>query len=87
MSQKTEKIKFALKDSLGQRCSVLYKQGRKKIMLKDCTVEAAYPEIFVISYYDIKAKKNTKLSFSYTDILTKTVCISKDKTQADKEGA
>jgi len=85
--QKTEKIKFALKSSLGQSCAILYKQGRKKILLKECTIEEVYPEIFVISHYDIKAKKNTKLSFSYIDILTKTVCVSKTKTVANREGA
>lgn len=77
MSAKTEKIKKALADNLGRQCHVLYKQGRKRILINNCRICAAYPSIFVISYNDPKTNKTINISFSYGDVLTKTVCLSK----------
>lgn len=77
MSSKTEKIKNTLTENLGKKCHVLYKQGRKKIVINNCRICAAYPSIFVISYTDSKTNKTINISFSYNDILTKTVCLSK----------
>lgn len=77
MAKKTEKIKEALTSYLGAECNILYKQGRKRILIENCRILAAYPRIFVISYSDKKTSKTTQMSFSYTDILTKTVSISK----------
>ena len=77
MAKKTEKIKNALSSCLGTECNILYKQGRKRILIENCRILAAYPCIFVISYSDKKTKKTIQMSFSYTDILTKTVSISK----------
>lgn len=79
MSASLDKIKNVIKSNLGVTCSVIYKQGRKKILVKSCTLEAAYPEIFVMKHYDAKARGIKSLSFSYTDILTKTVCLSRVK--------
>lgn len=76
MPKNKEKIKTAVKNAVDCKCSLLYKQGRKRIILTDCTIVEAYPEIFVISHFDTKLKKICTLSFSYIDVLTKNVCIS-----------
>ncbi len=75
MPQNIDKIKLAIRGALLKNYSLLYKQGRKKILVKSCTIEAAYPEIFVVSHIDARTKRQIKLSFSYTDILTKNVCL------------
>ncbi len=85
MSQNIDKIKKAVKGAVKQNYSVLYKQGRKKILLPSCTVEAAYPEIFVISHMDEKTKRRVRLSFSYTELLTKSVCMCPEKTPPASE--
>lgn len=77
MSRRTEKIKNTLSENLGTKCHILYKQGRKRIVIHNCLICAAYPSIFVISYNDPKTKKTVNISFSYNDVLTKTVCLSK----------
>jgi len=79
VSASLDKIKNVIKSNLGVTCSVIYKQGRKKILVESCTLDAAYPEIFVMKHYDDKVHRIKSLSFSYTDILTKTVCLSKIK--------
>ncbi len=76
MSNSKEKIKTAVKNAMDSKCSLLYKQGRKRIILTDCTIVAAYPEIFVVSHFDTKLKKKCTMSFSYIDLLTRNVCIS-----------
>ncbi len=84
MSVSIDKIKNVIKSNLGVTCSVIYKQGRKKILIKSCTLEAAYPEIFVMKHYDTKARAVKSISFSYTDVFTKTVCLSRIK-DSEKE--
>ncbi len=76
MPKSKEKIKTAVKNAMDSKCSLLYKQGRKRIILTDCTIVAAYPEIFVVSHYDTKLNKKCTMSFSYIDLLTRNVCIS-----------
>ena len=79
MAKSINKIKEIIKGAVKQNYSVLYKQGRKKVILHSCTIEAAYPEIFVISYMDAKTKRCMRLSFSYTELLTKAVCLCPEK--------
>ena len=80
MAQNINKIKEIIKGAVKKNYSVLYKQGRKKILLHSCTIEAAYPEIFVISHIDKKSQRCVKLSFSYTELLTKAVCLCPEKS-------
>ncbi len=81
------KIKKAIQKNLGIRCCVMSKQGRKKKMFENCILESAYPEIFTVKHYDIKNKKEKKLSFSYTELLTKTVLLQKHKDNQGEKGA
>ena len=87
MAKSLDKIKEVIKNMVPCNCSVIYKQGRKKILLKECTLTEAYPEIFVVSMFDERKKRTTKLSFSYIDILTKNVCISPKISCAKEQGA
>ncbi len=75
--QSIDKIKLAVKGALSENFALLYKQGRKRILVESCVIEAVYPEIFVVSHIDGKTKKSVRLSFSYTDILTKNVCLQR----------
>ncbi len=87
MAKSLDKIKGIIKDMVPCSCSVIYKQGRKKVLLKECTLTEAYPEIFVVSLFDESKKRSTKLSFSYIDILTKNVCISPKTPLSKEQGA
>ncbi len=81
------KIRNTIQKNIGIRCCVMSKQGRKKKMFENCILETAYPEIFTVKHYDIKSKKEKKLSFSYTDLLTKTVLLQKYKDKQGEKGA
>jgi len=74
MAKSIEKIKEIIKNSAPCDCSVLYKQGRKRILAEKCVLAETYPEIFVVSCND--DNKNIRLTFSYIDVLTKNVRIS-----------
>lgn len=87
MSDNIERIKLSIKKNLGTKCSVLSKQGRKKVFFENCTIDSAYPEIFVVKHIDSKTLKSKNLAFSYTDILTKTVFLTKSKITNDEKGA
>lgn len=68
-----EKIKRIIQNSIGVNCSVVSKQGRKKFLIEDCIIEAAYPEIFVVRFNEKKTNRIKKLTFSYIDVLIKNV--------------
>ena len=74
MAKSIERIREIIKSSAPCDCSVLYKQGRKRILAEKCTLTEVYPEIFVVSCTD--DNKRIRMTFSYIDVLTKNVCIS-----------
>ncbi len=80
MSKNIEKIKNLVRKNVGVNCSVLSKQGRKKLFFENCVIDSVYPEIFVIKHTDAKTKKIKNLTFSYTDILTRKIFLSKTQT-------
>ena len=73
MKVSKEKIKEIISKNIGISCSVISKQGRKKVIFKNCIIEAAYPEVFVIKTNDNKTSKEKRLTFTYIDILIKNV--------------
>lgn len=75
MATSITKIKEAVCGAITKNYSLMYKQGRKRILVKNCVIESAYPEIFVVSYTDVRTGRRVRLSFSYTDLLIKNVCL------------
>ena len=70
-----EKIKHYIQNSVGKNYDIIAKKGRKKILLENCTVDSAYPSIFIVKTKNQRTGEFNSLSFSYIDILTKNVCI------------
>lgn len=69
------KIKTTLSDNVGQKVKLTAKKGRKQYVTKEGVIESTYPSIFIV-------KLNTegevfsnerRVSYSYTDVLTRTV--------------
>lgn len=87
MSIRLAGIKKQVKDNIGMKCSILLKQARKKLYFKNCVLHYAYPEIFSVKHTDEKNGKTIIMSFSYTDLLTKKVMISKSREKTDEKGA
>ena len=74
MAKSIERIKEIIRSSAPCDCSVIYKQGRKRVLAEKCVLSEVYPEIFVVSCND--DNKSIRMTFSYIDVLTKNVCIS-----------
>lgn len=69
------KIKTDLKDNIGSKVRLKSKQGRKQIIIREGVIESTYPSIFTVKLdeqNDIPTSKR-RVSYSYTDVLTKSV--------------
>ena len=62
-------IKADIGGKIGQKIIVKGSLGRSKSFEKEATIEKAYPNLFVIKYNE----NNRNVTYSYTDILTRTV--------------
>ncbi|ABN53603.1 MAG TPA: Veg protein [Hungateiclostridium thermocellum] len=77
-------IKRDIETCVGQKIQLKANKGRKKAFIREGIVENTYPSIFVVKFendYDTVRR----VSYSYTDILTKaveiTVCEDNRKIQ------
>lgn len=87
MNENIEKIKNIIKRNVGTMCTVVSKQGRKKVVFENCIILSAYPEVFVLTHTDPKTNYVKKITFSYTEILTKKVFLTKVREDLRLEGA
>lgn len=62
-------LKTDILEKVGQKIIVKGSLGRSKTFEKEATLEKAYPNIFVVRYEE----NNRNVTFSYTDVLTRTV--------------
>ena len=62
-------LKTDIGEIVGKKVIVKGSLGRSKFFEKEATIEKAYPNIFVVKYDD----NERNVTYSYTDILTKTV--------------
>lgn len=61
--------------SVGSKVQLRSNRGRRKSFIKEGILENAYPSIFVVKFEN-GFEATRRVSFSYTDILTKAVEIS-----------
>jgi len=65
-------IKRDIETCIGQKIQLKANKGRKKAFIKEGILENSYPSIFVVKFEnDYEATR--RVSYSYTDILTKAV--------------
>ena len=62
-------LKTDIDERVGQKIIVRGSLGRCKSFEKEATIEKAYPNIFVVKY----AENDRNVTYSYTDVLTRTV--------------
>lgn len=63
-------IKCDLEGHVGERVTLKANGGRRKILINSGILEKTYPSIFVIR---LESDTQRTLTFSYSDVLTKTV--------------
>jgi len=65
-------LKADIAQKIGQKIIVKGSLGRSKTFEKEAVIERTYPSIFAVKY----AKEEKSVTYSYTDILTRTVEVS-----------
>ena len=66
-----QEIKKKVNNNIGNNVTIKYNMGRNKIEKYNVKIKETYNNIFIV---EIENKKEIK-SFSYTDIITKTIKI------------
>ena len=65
-------IKRDIETCVGKKVQLKANKGRKKAFIKEGVLENTYPSIFVVKFEN-EYETTRRVSFSYTDILTKAV--------------
>lgn len=74
----TETIKKKLNDYIGKEATIKYSLGRNKYETYNVIIKELYDKVFVVE------EKRNRLSFSYSDVITKTIKINfKEKDSSD----
>ena len=66
------KIRKDIERHIGKDIILKANKGRKKTVVRAGTLEAAYPNLFVVSISN-EYDSSRKVSYTYTDVLTGTV--------------
>lgn len=66
-----QQIKLDLESCIGKRVKLRANRGRKKIIEAEGIIESTYPKIFVVKLDESHSIE--RLSYTYADVLTKTV--------------
>ncbi|MDS1029717.1 Veg family protein [Bacillota bacterium LX-D] len=77
-------IKQYLDASVGKKIKLKANRGRKKIIERLGVLEQTYPHIFVVKIEENNSKVS-RVSYSYTDVLTETVELTIYKDCEEKE--
>jgi len=74
-------IKGLLEDHVGTRVRLTTNKGRKKFKISHGVIKHTYPSLFVVEVDDGQVERT--VSYSYADVLTKTVVVTIDETQTN----
>ncbi|KDR94911.1 Uncharacterized protein Veg [Peptoclostridium litorale DSM 5388] len=67
-----DRIRKDIEKHLGKKILLRANKGRKKIVVKEGVIENTYPSIFIVKIDD-EYNNTTRVSYSYSDVLTSTV--------------
>lgn len=65
-------IKKDIETCIGQKVQLKSNKGRKKAFIREGILENTYPSIFIVKFEN-DYETTRRVSYSYTDILTKAV--------------
>jgi uncharacterized protein Veg len=74
MAEKSDlfQIKRNIETCIGEKVQLKANKGRKKAFIKEGVLENSYPSIFIVKFEN-EYETTRRVSYSYTDILTKAV--------------
>lgn len=67
-----EIIRRNIQTCKGEKVRLTSKRGRKKTIIHEGIIKEAYDNVFVLDC-EVTGETNRKITFSYTDIMTRTV--------------
>lgn len=67
------KVKSSVNKNIGNRVKIRANRGRHKIDISEGVIRETYPSIFLVEIDNEADDTTQKISFSYTDVLTKDV--------------
>lgn len=65
-------IKKNIENFIGERVQLKANKGRKKAFIREGVLENSYPSIFIVRFEN-EYETTRRVSYSYTDVLTKAV--------------
>ena len=68
-----EKVKLSVDKNIGNKVKIRANRGRHKIDVAEGVIRETYPSIFLVEIENKQDDTTQKISFSYTDVLTKDV--------------
>lgn len=73
-----QRVKNLLSQNEGKRIRLTAKRGKNREIIRFGVIKETYPSIFIVLLDSVSEFANTerKISFSYADILTKTIEIT-----------
>lgn len=74
-----KRIREDLSERIGAKVKVRANKGRKVVIENMAVLEETYPHLFVVRI-ETKASPSQRVSYSYADIITKTVELSHPET-------
>jgi len=77
-----ERIREDLNECLGTKLRVKANKGRKIVIEDTAVLEKTYPHVFVVRV-ETKSSPGQRVSYSYADIITKTVELSYPETNEE----
>jgi len=75
-----KRIRDDLNECLGAKLKVKANKGRKIVIENMAVLEETYPHVFVVRV-ETKTSPSQRVSYSYADIITKTVELSHPETE------
>ena len=82
MPSSLENIKKRLDERIGSKLTITSQAGRKKVTRRHGVLSKTFPRVFIIELDDSAVKT---VSFTYTDILTKSIELNFDDYFGDEE--
>ncbi len=78
-----ERVRRLLTENIGKRIQLSAKKGRKRVTVRYGVIKETYPSIFVLQLDSISEFASTErtISFSYADVLTKSIEIMISETK------
>jgi len=74
MTEKNDllQIKKCIENSVGSKVRLLSDKGKRKSIVREGIIENSYPNIFTVRFEN-EFDTTRRVSFSYTDVLTKAI--------------